>query len=94
MARKVTLTLDEETIQRLESASASLGKSKSEVLKEAVAGYRILPDRLNEAERQRMLKALAVLRNLPPSRPDEEVQQEIEEIRAARRSGGRRSPVD
>ncbi len=94
MAKEITLTLDEETIQRIETTAENLGKSKSQIVEEAVADYRRVPDRLTEAERQRMLKAMAILKSMPPSRPDEEVKKELEEIRAARRTGGRRTPVD
>lgn len=94
MPREYTLTLDDETIQQIESAPARLGKSQSEFVQEAIAHYRPIADRLSEAERQQMLRAMAILKRLPPSRPDEEVKQELEEIRAARRSGGRRTRVE
>jgi predicted DNA-binding protein len=84
MTREYTLTLDEETIQRIEMAAKHLGKSNSDVVKDAVASYRELPDRLTEAERQRMLKALERLRKQPPSRPQEEVERELKELRLAR----------
>jgi predicted DNA-binding protein len=87
MAKEITLTLDEETIQRIDAASESLGKSKSQVVQEAVADYRRVPNRLSEAERQRMLKALEVLRKQPPSRPQEEVERELKELRLARHGG-------
>ena len=94
MAQQVTLTLDEETIQRLESASERLGKSKSQIVQEAVAGYRESPERLSESERQRMLTALDEMMRTPSPKSAEDVQREIEEIRAARRGGGRRTPVE
>jgi hypothetical protein len=94
MARELTLTLDEQTIQQIESAAETFGKSKSQIVQEALAGYRAIPDRLTEAERQRMLKALDEMMRTPSPKTAEEVQQEIEDIRAARRSGGRRTPVE
>ena len=94
MARDITLTLDDETIQQLESVSERLGKSQSEVVKEAVAGYREVPDRLPEAERQRMLRALDEMMRTPSPKSAEDVRREIEEIRTARRGGGRRTPVE
>lgn len=87
MTREITLTLDEETIQQIESAAERLGKSNGEVVEEAVANYQPIPDRLTEAERQRMMKALEVLRTRPPSRPQEEVERELKELRLARHGG-------
>jgi|GraSoiStandDraft_30_1057271.scaffolds.fasta_scaffold581070_2 predicted DNA-binding protein len=87
MTREITLTLDEETIQRIELAAEHLGKSNSEVVDDAIANYRELPDRMTETERQRMLKALEKIRNQPPSRPQEEVERELKELRLARHGG-------
>jgi len=58
-----------------------------------MADYRRVPKKLTEAERQHMLNALDEMMRTPSPKTAEEVQQEIEEIRAARRSGGRRTPV-
>lgn len=87
MTREITLTLDEETIQRIEMVAEHLGKSSSEVVRDALANYRDLPDKLTEAERQRMLKALERIRQQPPSRPQEEVERELRELRLARHGG-------
>jgi hypothetical protein len=89
MARKVTFTLDDETIRRLQSASERVRKPKSEIVREAVADYHDRIGRMSEAERQRFL---SVIRDLVPSiprRPLREVEEEIEAIRSARRAGGR-----
>jgi hypothetical protein len=94
MTREYTLTLDEETIQQIEAAAEHLGKSNSEVVEEAMADYRRLPDKITEAERQRMLNALDEMMRRPSPKTAEDVQREIEEVRAARRGGGRRTPVE
>jgi hypothetical protein len=94
MTREITLTLDEETIQRIEMAAEHLGKSNSEVVEDLMAKYHELPDRLSDTERQRMLNVLERIRNRPSLKTDDDVRREIEEIRAARRSGGRRTPVE
>ena len=89
MARKVTFTLDDETIRRLQVVSERLRKPKSEIVREAIGEYHDRAGRMSEAERQRFL---SVIRDLVPSiprRPLREVENEIEEIRNARRSGGR-----
>lgn len=90
--RKVTFTLDEKTIRQLNHAAETLKKPKSEIVREAVADYDARIGKLNEAERLRMLKILDEIRSRPPTRPQEEVDREIAEIRAARHGGGRRHP--
>lgn len=95
MAREYTLTLSDATIERIESVAENLGKSNNEVIEDLMAEHHDeLPDRLSDAERQRMLKVLERIRNRPSSKTDEDVRREIEEIRAARKSGGRRTPVE
>jgi hypothetical protein len=89
MATKVTFTLDEPTIRRLRLASERLNKSKSEIVRDAIADFHEGIGRLSETERQRQLR---VIRDLVPSiplRPLKDVQNEIAEIRSARQSGGR-----
>ena len=89
MATKVTFTLDEATIRRLQSASERLGASKSQVVRDAIADFHEGMGRLSETERQRQLR---VIRDLVPSiplRPLQDVENEMAEIRSARRSGGR-----
>lgn len=89
-ARKITFTLDQETVQRIADASERLSKPKSQVVREAVADYHSRIGRLSESERQRMLHLFDTLVPLIPARPQREVDRELREIREARRSGGRR----
>ena len=91
---KVTFTLDAETINRLERASERLSKPKSQVIREAVQEYYERIGRLSESERLRMLRVLDEIMARPPSRPAKDVDRELREIRRARRSGGRRTPVE
>ena len=88
---KVTFTLDEETIARLNETAERLSKPKSEVVREAIKGYRgtSTSDRLSEAERQRMLRALKEYALLPPTRTSAETDRELRELRASRRRGWR-----
>jgi len=88
---KVTFTLDAETVGWINDAAERLHKPKSQVVREAVADYHRRTGRLTEAERQRMLRILDTIMAKPPSRPQREVDQELAEIRRARRAGGRRS---
>jgi predicted DNA-binding protein len=90
MATKVTFTLDEQTIRRLESAAERLRKPKSEIVREAIGEYHERIGRLSEAEKQRLLRVIRDLAPTVPRRRPGEVEREIEEVRTARRSGGRR----
>ena len=91
MAKKVTFTLDEPTIQRLETTAMRLGKPKSEVVREAIADYHEKAGRLGEAERRRLLAAFDQLVPAIRPRPARQVAAELDEIRNARRAGGRGS---
>jgi predicted transcriptional regulator len=92
MARstKVTFTLDDATIARLSNAAQRLAIPKSEVVREAIQEYHARIGRLSEAERRRMLADFDRLVPLIPSRPEGEVKRELENIRKARRRGGRK----
>ena len=87
--RKVTFTLDAETVHRIEDAAEILAKPKSQIVREAVADYHSRIGRVSESERQRRLKIFDTMIALIPSRPQREVDAELKEIRRARRSGGR-----
>jgi predicted DNA-binding protein len=91
---KVTFTLDAETVQRIEDAAERLAKPKSQIVREAVAAYHDRIGRLSESEIQRKLKIFDTLIPLIPARPQHEVEEELKEIRRARRSGGRLSPSE
>lgn len=89
---KVTYTLDDATVRRIRAVSARLGIPQSQMVREAVADYAARKDRLSEAERLRMLEVLERIRNSPPSRPQEEVEAELREIREARKRAWRSKP--
>ena len=86
---KVTFSLAPETVGMLNDAAERLAKPKSQVVRDAIHDYHARVDRLSEAERIRMLAALDQLVSTQPSRSAEDVERELEEIRASRRSGGR-----
>jgi predicted transcriptional regulator len=94
MAVKVTFTLDDATVERLNRAATRLRKPKSEVVREALREYDAKTDRLTEEEKTRMIRALEKIMAQPSTRTRREVEQEIAEIRRARRSGGRLHPVE
>lgn len=85
-SKRVTFTLDAETLQRIEDSAEILAKPKSQIVCEAVADYHGRIDRLSERERQRLLKIFHTLAPLVPARPQREVDEELKEIRRARGS--------
>lgn len=90
MVVRATFSLDAATIAEIKRTSARLRKPQSHVIREAVADYAARTDRLSEAERRRIVGLLERLGTAKPTRSDQEVDRELAEIRAARRSGGRR----
>ncbi|MXX86851.1 MAG: ribbon-helix-helix domain-containing protein [Acidobacteria bacterium] len=86
---KVTYSLDDATVRRIRAVSARLGIPQSQMVRDAVADYAARKDRLSEAERLRMLEVLERIRDSPPSRPQEEVEAELREIREARKRAWR-----
>jgi len=86
---KVTFTLDETTVARLNETARRLAKPKSEVVREAIEAYHTQSDRLSEAERQRMLRILGDYMRQPPTKTSTEVDRELCELRKSRRRGWR-----
>jgi len=91
---KVTFTLDEKTVAKLDDASRQLSKPKSQVVREAVVDYHARIGRLSEEERIRAVRLLSDYLARPPERSQADVDRELKELRAARRGGGRRTPVE
>jgi predicted transcriptional regulator len=87
---KVTFTLDEKTVGKLQDASERLSKPKSEIVREAVLDYHARMGRLSEEERLRMMRALEKHLARPPQRSQAEVDRELKELRASRHRGWRR----
>ena len=87
---KVTFTLDDATVNRLNDAAQRLAIPKSEVVREAIGEYHARIGKLSEVERQRMLADFDRLVPLIPGRPSTEVDRELKDIRRARRRGGRK----
>lgn len=86
---KCTFTLDLETVARLNEMAARLRRSKSAIVRDAIQDFSERVDRLSEGERRRMLAAIDELAPKIPQRPIDEVEDELEGIRNARRQGGR-----
>jgi predicted transcriptional regulator len=88
---KVTFTLDDATVAALRQSAARLAKPQSLVVREAIADYAARAGRLSERERAEWLRAFDELMPASPERSAGDVAAEIRGIRAARRTGGRRS---
>jgi len=93
MVKKVTYTLDDETVERIRRVSARLGKPQSYVVREAIRDYEARSDKLSDEERDRMLAVLDRIMKEPPTRPQSEVDAELRELRKNRR-WGRLHPAD
>lgn len=96
MARhvKMTFTLDERTVERIDRTAERLGIPKSGVVREAVREYAARAGSLSEGERLRLLDVFdTVVGRIPrrPRRTAEAVDREIAALRRARREGGRRT---
>ena len=90
--RKMTFTLDERTAREIDRAARRLEIPKSQEVREAVQLYGEHLGRLSEAERRARLAAFDELVPALPARPPEEVERELDEVRRARRRGGRGTP--
>lgn len=88
---KVTFTLDQTTINRLQDSSVRLAIPKSQVVREAILDFHERIGRLSERERTKMLRAFDEFVPKIPPRSASDVDQELAEIRNARRTGGRRT---
>lgn len=84
---KMTFTLDEETVSTLRKIAERTKKPQSLVVREALAHYAGREDRLTPEEQARMRAVLDEIRRMPPTRPQKEVEEELQEIRRSRRTG-------
>lgn len=91
---KVTMTLSDDAIEALNRTAKRLGKPKSQVVREALLNYEQRPGELTPEERARRMAILEKIRGMFPTRPRSELEAELREIRRARRTGGRRTPVE
>ena len=88
---KVTFTLDRITVERLHNAAEQLAVPKSEVVREAIMEFHDRLGRLSDRERSAMLRAFDELVPKIPPRSASAVDQELAQVRKARKAGGRRT---
>ena len=86
---KITLTLDDLSLSRVEDASARLSLSKSEIVRRAIVEFHDRIVGLSERERTALLRAFDDYVPKIPSRAGSAVDAEIGAVRSDRRAGGR-----
>ena len=91
---KMTFTVDEETVDILRQTAVRLKKPQSAVFREAIRDFAQRTDRLSDEEREQKLAILRRIMARKSTGAQAEADAEIAEIRAARRTGGRRTRVE
>ena len=87
---KVTFTLDQTTVARLQDAAARLSLPKSEVVREAIQEFHDRIGHLSERERLHLLRTFDEVVPRIPARSLRSVENELSALRRARRAGGRK----
>lgn len=88
---KLTFSLDDETVEILRRTAQRTRKPQSLIVREAVAEYAAREDRLSDADRDRLLGVLRRIRKQPATRPQDEVDRELRDLRQSRRTGWSRT---
>ena len=88
--KKVTYTLDDETVERIRLAAAHDRRPRSSVVREAVARYAAQSERLSQEEIREQLRILDAIAEMPPTRSAKAVDAELRSLRESRRSGWQR----
>jgi hypothetical protein len=91
---KMTFTFDDDTVATLRRTASRLKKPQSVVVREAIQDYATRSDRLSDEERTHALKVFDRVVARIPKRSRSEANDEKAAIRAARRSGGRRTRLE
>ena len=84
--RKVTYTLDDETVNLIERAAARDRRPRSSVVREAVVRYAAEAERLSSDEVRAQLRILDAIAETPPTRSARAVDAELRALRESRRS--------
>ena len=84
---KLTFSLDDAAAQLLRETAERTRKPQSLIVREAIAQYAAREDMLSTSERERLMSVLQRIRRRPPTRPESDVDRELEEIRRSRRTG-------
>ena len=87
---KVTFTLDEVTVERLNQVAAAKSIPKSQAVREAIESYSADADRMSDAERKYKVDVLRKYMTTLPTRSRADVDRELAELRESRRTGWQR----
>jgi len=88
--KKVTYTLDDETVERIRRAAQRDQRPKSSVVREAVARYATESERLSADEIREQLRILDAIAETPSTRSARAVDDELRRLAESRRSGWQR----
>ncbi|MDP2400863.1 MAG: ribbon-helix-helix protein, CopG family [Actinomycetota bacterium] len=86
MTSKVTISLPDELLARLDAEATDLGVARSELVRESLATYlgRTRDERIDDARRARMLEALEGMRNFHVGREVRDDRPSLEILREVR----------
>ena len=84
---KVTFSLDDEAVRLLRRVAERSRKPQSLVVREAIAQYAARDEKLSDEERDRLLKVLREIKARPVTKPEDEVDRELRDVRRSRRTG-------
>ena len=84
---KLTFSLDDETVATLRRSAQRSGKAQSAIVREAIALHAEREDRLSPEERARLVAVLRRIGSRPPTRPQADVDAELDTLRKSRRTG-------
>lgn len=87
--KKVTFSLDDDTVRAIDRTARRPRMPKSRVVREAVRVYGEQAETTSAEERARLLAAFDALVADDPIRSRAEIEAELESIRIARQAGGR-----
>ncbi len=87
--KKVTFTLDAETVRQIDDAAKRLAKSKSQIVREAVSDYHARIGRMGSRTAEDVKDCSMRWSRESPARPQKEVDAELRQARRARQFGGR-----
>ncbi len=94
MVAKVTISLPEELLEKLDAEASSLGRSRSFVAQEAMVGYlgKTLEQRADDARRARIGRAIEGMRDIAARNPHHDGRPSVEILREIRETGDSSPP--
>ena len=83
----MTFSLDEQSVRALRLLAERKQKPQSAIVREAIVEYAAKDEKLPDAERARTLQVIRQLRSQAPTRGESSVDQELGDLRRARKTG-------